>query len=128
MDILAPFVLGILTIVPLASADTSPVTVKSCAVAYITEGSLILQGMQFTNGVTVTLANNSSKPVSGITVSGTYHGFKVTDSWSGTLVPSGTLSVWKHYHQLVYAGPNAECRVIKVTFTDGTTWAAPAPP
>jgi len=119
------------TILPLVSTTVGqpgPVTVKSCEVAYIdSTGTVItsgVDGIQYTNGVTLTAQNASSKPISGFTVSGNYNGFKVTDTWAGTLPPGATLSVWKHYQRLPYSGPKAECHIINVTFADGTTWAA----
>jgi hypothetical protein len=85
--------------------------------------------MQYTNGVTVTAVNTSPKTVTSFTVNGSYNqSFKVTDTWTGTLLPNATLSIWKHYQQLPYSGSEAECRVIKVTYTDGTAWTPGAAP
>jgi hypothetical protein len=80
--------------------------------------------MQYTNGVTLTAENSSSKSISSFTVKGSYNGFKVTDTWNGTFMAGATVSIWKHYQQLPYSGPKADCHVTKVTYADGTTWAA----
>jgi hypothetical protein len=119
------------TALPLVSTtvgEPGPVTIKSCEVAYIdAQGGIVtagVGGLQFTNGVTLTAQNVSSKPITGFTVNGSYNGFKVTDTWAGTLPPGATLSIWKHYQQLAYVGPKADCHVAKATYADGTTWAA----
>jgi hypothetical protein len=126
MEILAALFLGALTVLPLVSSETSPVKITSCEVAYIDSSGIMTSQLQFTNGVTVTATNTSDKPVSSFTVNGSYNGYKVTDSWTGKLLPKGSLSIWKHYQQLAYVGSKADCRVTKVTFADGTTWAATA--
>jgi spore coat protein CotH len=103
----------------------SPVKIKSCDVAYITDTGIQTSQLQFTNGVTVSITNTSDKPVTSITVEGSYDKFQVTDSWTGKLLPNATVSVWKHYQQLVYTGSKAQCHVTKVTYADGTTWPSP---
>ena len=124
---IAALFLGVLTTFPLISTEASPVTIKSCEVAYIDQtGGVETASLQYTNGVTVTAENTSDKPISSFTVSGSYNGYKVVDTWSGTLLPKGMLSVWKHYNQLPYSGSKAQCHVTKVTYSDGTTWSAGA--
>lgn len=128
MEILAALFLGVLTMFPVITTSSSPIKLK-CDVAYITESGIVTSQMQFTNGVTVTAVNTSPKTVTSFTVNGSYNkSFKVTDSWTGTLLPNATLSFWKHYQQLPYSGSTAECRVIKVTYADGTSWSAGAAP
>jgi hypothetical protein len=124
MGILAALFLGAMTMFPLISTDTSPVRIKSCDVAYIDQSGIMTSALQYTNGVTVQAENTSSKTVSSFTVHGSYNGFKVVDSWSGTLLPNASLSIWKHYQQLPYSGSKADCHVTKVTYSDGTTWSA----
>ena len=87
------------TLLPLVSTTVGqpgPLTVKSCDVAYIdTSGAIVTsgpQGIQYTNGVTLTAQNVSSKPISGFSVNGNYNGYKVTDTWTGTFPPGATLS------------------------------------
>jgi hypothetical protein len=106
------------------TGGSAPVKIKACDVAYITDNGITTTSLQFTNGVTVSLTNVSSKPVTSITVDGAYDKFKVTDSWSGNLLPNASVSVWKHYTQLAYTGSKASCKVVKVTFADGSEWAA----
>jgi hypothetical protein len=106
--------------------SSGPVKIKSCEVAYIdaSTGGIMTDSLQFTNGVTVTLMNTSEKPVSSFTVSGSYNTYHVTDTWNGTLPPGAVLTVYKHYQQLPYVDSKAKCRVIKVTYADGTTWSS----
>ena len=123
MGILASLFVAVATLLSVVTqGGGGPVQIKSCDVAYITDTGIMTSQLQFTNGVTVTLANNSGKTVTGITVSGSYDKYQVTDSWTGKLMPSAQVSVWKHYQQLVYSGSKAQCHVTKVTFADGTTW------
>jgi len=126
MQILAALFLGALSLFPFITTEKPPVSIKSCDVAYIEQDGIITNAIQFTNGVTVSAVNTSSKPVASFTVNGAYNGFKVTDTWSGNLLPHATISLWKHYAQLAYTGPTAECRVVKVKFADGTWWTASA--
>ncbi len=128
MEILAALFLGVLTLFPVVTTESSPIKLK-CEVAYITASGIVTSQMQYTNGVTVTAVNTSPKTVTSFTVNGSYNkSFKVTDTWTGTLLPNATLSIWKHYQQLPYSGSEAECRVIKVTYTDGTAWTPGAAP
>ena len=124
---IAALFLGVLTTFPLISTEASPITIKSCEVAYIdASGGVATAELQYTNGVTVTAENTSAKSISSFTIAGSYNGYKVVDTLAGTLLPKGMLSVWKHYNQLPYAGSKAECHVTKATFADGTTWSAGA--
>jgi hypothetical protein len=129
MGILASLFLSAATTVAVVSTSggSAPVKIKTCDVAYITDQGILTAQMQYTNGVTVTATNVSSKPVSSFTVDGSYQAFHVTDSWSGNLLPNASVSVWKHYTQLVYDGSKAKCTVTKVTYADGSTWTAAAP-
>jgi hypothetical protein len=104
------------------SGGSAPVKIKSCDVAYITQSGIMTSQLQFTNGVTVSAQNVSSKPVSSFTVHGSYNKFSVTDTWTGSLLPNASVSVWKHYTQLAWDGSKAKCDVIKVTFADGSQW------
>jgi hypothetical protein len=107
----------------------SPVKIKSCDVAYIQDtGGIITSSMQYTNGVTVQVENTSAKSVTSFTVTGSYNTYHVTDTWAGTLLPGGELSIFKHYQQLPYSSSQAKCRVTKVTYADGTTWSATTQP
>jgi hypothetical protein len=124
---IAALFLGVLTTFPLISTEASPVTIKSCEVAYIdSSGGVETVSLQTTNGVTVKAQNTSTKTITSFTVAGSYNGYKVVDTWAGTLLPNAMLSVWKHYNQLPYSGSKAECHVTKVTYSDGTTWSAGA--
>jgi hypothetical protein len=122
------FFAAVASILPLVSTTSggAPVTIKACDVAYIESTGIVTVNMQYTNGVTLTALNSSSKEISSFTVAGSYNGYKVTDTWAGTLLPNATVTIWKHYQQLPYSGPKADCHVSKVTYKDGTAWAAPA--
>ena len=104
--------------------NTGPIAVKSCAVGFIENGRILSSALRFTNGVTVTVMNTSSKPVTNYTIRGNYNGYKVVDNWSGTLAPGQTMTYMKHYQQQPFSGPTAQCKVTKATLADGTTWSA----
>jgi len=127
MEIFSAILLAAATLFPVVTTANGPVQINKCDVAFISEGAgsiLVSQSLQFTNGVTISATNVSAKPVTSITATGTYNGVSITDTWNGKMAPGDTISVWKHYRQLPYAGPHAKCVVTHVTFADGTTWPA----
>ncbi len=129
MQVISAILIAVATLFPVVSTEGAPVKVDECDVAFIDAGgALLTSSLQFTNGVTVQVSNVSGKPITGITINGSYNGFHVTDSWTGTLAAGGKLRIWKHYQQLPYAGPHAKCVVAKVNYADGTTWAPSTSP
>ncbi len=128
MGLMAALFMGAATILGLVSNPTgsvSPVKIKSCEVAYIQgTGDVITSALQYTNGVTLTIMNTTSKTVTNFTASGSYNTYHVTDSWAGTLLPGAEISIYKHYQQLPYVNSKAQCRITKVTYSDGTTWSS----
>lgn len=114
----------------LAVTETNgaPVQVTGCVVMSTgSADSVMVPNVSLTNGVTVTLANNSSKVVSSVTVSGSYHGRHETGTASFPFKPGTTAEITRHFTQSAYVDTNAVCRVVKVVFADGTTWSAPSP-
>ena len=129
MQVISAILIAAATLFPVVTTEGAPVKVNECDVAFIDQGgSLITSSLQFTNGVTVKLSNVSGKAITGITVNGSYNGFHVTDSWTGTLTPGAEVRIWKHYQQLPFSGPHAKCVVAKVIYADGTTWAPSTSP
>jgi hypothetical protein len=64
----ASLFLGILTLFPMISTDSAPVAIKGCEVAFIENDASYIMGthLQFTNGVTVTVTNLSSKSITAM--------------------------------------------------------------
>lgn len=104
-----------------------PVQITACVVnsPITTSVSVMVPNVSLTNGVTVTMVNRSNKVVTGVTVTGEYHGRHVTDSANFKLPPGGMVSVTRHYTQSGYIDADARCRVLHVDFADGTSWSAP---
>ena len=131
MEVFSAILIAAATLFAPVTTSTGPVQINKCAVAFINEqtGSILVsQTMTYTNGVSISFTNVSTKPVTSVTATGTYNGVTITDSWAGHLAAGDTLSIWKHYRQLPYAGANAKCVVTKVVFADGTTWPAGTAP
>ncbi len=132
MAFLTAFAAGLLSTTAVLSTTPSPVTIKSCDVAYIDDSSdnngIMTNSLELTNGVTLTVANTSSQVVTGFTVAGSYNTFHVTDTWGGKLRPGAQVTVYKHYQQLPYDDTiKPKCTITSATYADGTTWTGPAP-
>ena len=153
MTMIAVLVFGFMPTTAVLSNAPSPVKIKSCDVAYIDDstnsGSVMTTSLEFTNGVTLTVANTSAKPVTAFTVAGSYDTFHVTDTWAGKLLPGARVSVYKHYTHFAatmrtpisdataprlivatvpYDGSKAKCSITSATYADGSTWTAPVAP
>jgi hypothetical protein len=101
----------------------SPVKVTGCTVMFASSGNSIgVPGVTLTNGVTITLANESGRLVKSVTVSGNYHGRHETGTAAWDFKPGTTAMITRHFTQSAYVDPNAQCTVTSVTFGDGTTW------
>jgi hypothetical protein len=130
MRIFKAFSLTVIAMLAVSSAawaqETGPVQVASCIVHPRDAMTNILKpGVDWTNGVTVTLVNKSDKTTSAVTVHGSYHGTSVTDTVDLYIAPGKTAQVTRNYTPTVFSDIYAECHVVKVTFTDGTSWSAP---
>ncbi len=115
------------TLPAIALTTSGPVRVAACTVfSRQTRGGVLTPGLDLTNGVQLTLVNDSTKTTSAITVTGSYHGRSVTDTADFTLKPGASVTFTRSYYPpSTYVDANAQCRVVKVTFADGTTWASP---
>jgi hypothetical protein len=101
----------------------APVAVTGCTVMMAGTGDAVGQpGVTLTNGVTVTLINNSGKLVKSVTVSGDYHGRHESATAKFDFKPGTSAEVTRHFTQSAFVDPNAKCTVTKVVFADGTTW------
>jgi hypothetical protein len=110
----------------LAVTATAPVRVASCTVIPRNPSVAVMRaGVDYTDGVLVALVNDGTKTTQTITVTGTYHGRTITDSADVTLKPGQTAEITRQYQPSVFIDIYAQCRVVKVLFTDGTTWSAP---
>jgi hypothetical protein len=111
----------------LAITSSGPVRIAACTVfSRQSHGGVLTPGLDLTNGVQVTLVNDSTKTTSAITVTGGYHGRSVTDSADVVLKPGASVTFSRSYYPpSTYVDANAQCRVVKVTFSDGTTWTSP---
>ena len=131
MAMIAALIVGLFSTFAVLTTPPSPIKIKSCDVAYIDDstnsGGVMTSSLEFTNGVTLTVANTSSKPITAFTVAGSYDTFHVTDTWAGKLLPGAQVSVYKHYTQLPYDGSKASCSITSATYADGSVWAAAAP-
>jgi hypothetical protein len=113
----------------LAVTTASPVRVAACIVYSRNTGSSGVNGVltpnvDLTNGVQVTLVNDSTKTTSNITVTGSYHGRTVTDTVKVELKPGASMTVRRQYYPpSTYIDADAQCHVMKVDFTDGTSWS-----
>jgi hypothetical protein len=127
---IAALTLGLVTMFSVLTTPQSPIKIKSCDVAYIDDstdsGGVMTTSLQFTNGVTLTVANTSAKTVTAFTVAGSYDKFHVKDSWAGKLLPGAQVSVYKHYAQLPYDGSKAKCAITSATYDDGSMWTPAA--
>lgn len=113
----------------LALTTTGPVRVASCVVYSRQTGNggvqVLTPGVDLTNGVQVVLVNDSNKTTKSITVTGRYHGRTVTDSADVALKPGASVSIRRSYYPpSTYVDADAECKVDKVEFEDGTVWTA----
>ena len=121
-------VLSALALVAIASPayadpDASQAPFKiTCIVASSDRNILLVPGVSRTNGVTVMLENTSSKTATAVTVTGSYHGYSVTDTFKAKFEPNVAQMVTRSYTPQVYQGPNAECKVTHVEYADGSTW------
>ncbi|HTZ54008.1 MAG TPA: hypothetical protein VMB20_03010 [Candidatus Acidoferrum sp.] len=110
----------------LALVGGSPVRVAACTVwsRQVGGNSVLTPNVSLTNGVTVTLVNESTKTTSAITVTGSYHGRTVTDTAKVELKPGAMMTVQRSYYPpSTYIDANAQCHVVRVEFTDGTSWS-----
>ena len=109
-----------------AMTSPSPVTVASCTVVPASPTVTAMKpGIDLTNGVLVNLVNNGTKTTQSVTVTGSYHGRTMTDSADIELKPGQSTQIYRQYTPSVFVDIYAKCRVVKVTFADGTTWVAP---
>ncbi len=124
MKTIALFSVGavLLSTHPAVAEGTAPVTIKCVVHRDAGSTSTYNPGIAYTNGVTVTLANTTSKDVKMVSIYGTYGGTMVSDDVDKTIPAGGTVEVTKAHTQLPYHGPGASCHVKKVVFTDGTSW------
>lgn len=110
----------------LAVTTTGPVRVASCIVYSRSTGGgmhVLTPSVDLTNGVQLVLVNDSNKTTKSVTVTGTYHGRTVTDSADVALKPGASVSIQRSYYPpSTYIDANAQCKVDKVEFADGTTW------
>ena len=111
----------------LAITSSGPVRVVSCTVwSRNAPHDILTPNVDLTNGVTVMLVNDSNKTTSSVTVTGSYHGRVVTDSAKVMLKPGASVTFQRSYYPpSTYIDPTAQCRVTKVSFTDGTSWSSP---
>jgi len=111
----------------LALTATGPIRVAACVVYNRDTPNTVLDpGIALTNGVSVTLVNDSHKTTTKITVTGDYHGRHVTDSADVKLKPGSSITITRSYYPpSTYEGADAVCRVTSVSFDDGTSWSAP---
>lgn len=111
----------------LAMTSSGPVRVAACVVfSRNSPTNILTPNVDLTNGVSLTLVNDSTKTTSKITVTGSYHGRTVTDSTAVTLKPGASVTINRSYYPpSTYIDADAQCHVVKVTFTDGTTWSGP---
>ncbi len=110
----------------LALTTGSPVRVAGCTVwsRQVGGNSVLTPNISLTNGVTVTLVNESAKTTSAVTVTGSYHGRTVTDTAKVELKPGAMVTFQRSYYPpSTYIDANAQCRVVKVEFADGTSWS-----
>ena len=126
LSLCAAMTLGISS-TALAVTTSSPVRVAACIVYSRSVGAnhVLTPSVDVTNGVQVTLVNDSTKTTSDITVTGSYHGRTVTDSVKVALKPGASMTVQRSYYPpSTYIDANAQCHVVKVDFTDGTSWSS----
>ena len=110
--------------VAVQSAAPAPLKIVSCVVAGDTPNTALRPGVTYTNGVTVMVTNTSSKPISDMTLSGTYSGTSLTDTFKEALPPGSSIVLHKSHSRLLYSGPTPEsCFVKHVDFADGTAWS-----
>jgi len=126
LSLCAALTLG-LSSTALAMTTTGPVRVAACVVYSRQTGTggvqMLTPGIDLTNGVQVVLVNDSNKTTKSITVTGHYHGRSVTDSADVALKPGASVSIRRSYYPpSTYVDADAQCKVDKVTFADGTTW------
>ncbi|HTX02163.1 MAG TPA: hypothetical protein VMD07_00680 [Candidatus Acidoferrales bacterium] len=110
-----------------AVTASGPVRVASCIVfSRSSPNSVLTPNVDLTNGVQVTLVNDSDKTTSSVTVTGNYHGRTVTDSAKLTMKPGASVTIARSYYPpSTYIDADAKCRVVHVDFADGTSWSAP---
>jgi hypothetical protein len=68
--------------------------------------------------------NTGAKTATAVTVTGSYHGYSVTDTFKGTFEPNVEGMVTRSYTPQVYQGPEAVCNVTHIEYADGSTWPA----
>jgi hypothetical protein len=112
------------TTAALAVTESAPVKVTACQVYSLSSpGGAMVPRVTMTNGVLVTIYNASDKTVSGITVTGSYHGREVTDSAKLEIKPGESIEIARRYTPSVYVDADAQCHVTHAEFTDGSSWS-----
>jgi hypothetical protein len=128
--VLASLTAALVAAVPLAvlavGTNPAPLRVVSCVGGYLDETTPGLQA-GLTNGVTVAVKNVSPKTIVGFSGGGVYDTTVIMDSFKQTVAPGETYTFTKHYTPFSYNGASAMCFVSAVSFSDGSTWAAPKP-
>jgi hypothetical protein len=117
-----------LTAQALALTSGSPVRVAACTVwsRQVGGNSVLTPNVSLTNGVSVTLVNESGKTTSAVTVTGSYHGRTVTETAKLELKPGAMVTLQRSYYPpSTYIDANAQCHVVHVLFADGTSWGGP---
>ena len=106
-----------------ADSDAAQAPFKiTCIVASSDRNILLVPGVSRTNGVTVMLENTATKTATAVSVTGTYHGYTVSDVVKGKFEPNQAQMITRSYTPQVYQGPDAECKVTHVEYADGSTW------
>ncbi len=111
----------------LALTSGPPVSVAGCTVwsRQVGGNSVLTPNISLTNGVTLTLVNDSTKTTSAITVTGSYHGRTITGTEKIELKPGAMVTLQRSYYPpSTYIDAHAQCRVVHVDFSDGTSWSA----
>lgn len=111
-----------------AGADASPIRIERCAVLSRSVLQDPLNGlrMEFVSGIAVRLRNIGRTSVASVNMMFGYQGSSRTIVDRGTFAPGSSVDrTYETFAGMTSGSDVAACRVVSVTFTDGTIWKTP---